>query len=150
MPAKKTAKKVAKKTAKNVAKKSIKKTAKASPAKNVAKAGPAKKEIGVKSSNQNEAAGQKGIVRWYDVREGHGLIDPASGGDPIVVLHANIPAGGKGKLQVLYPGDEVDFETEGSDKRVTPLGVNLGSGPIATSVKVTAPAPRRTERYPLA
>ena len=79
-----------------------------------------------------------GTVLWYDISAGHGRIKPASGGEAIILLFSGISPDAKGKIPTLFPGDEVKYKAEELDRRITPLGLNLGPGTVATRVVVTS------------
>jgi cold shock CspA family protein len=92
---------------------------------------------------------ETGTVIWYDLSAGHGLIAPASGGESIVVLYSDIVPGNRGRVPTLFPTDEVEFEVEERDRRVTPYGVNFGPGLVAAQLRVRTSASHRSERYPV-
>lgn len=90
-----------------------------------------------------------GTVLWYDINAGHGRIKPTGGGDPIILLYSGIAPDARGKIPTLFPGDDVEYEVEELDRRVTPLGVNFGPGFAGTRVIVTSNRAHRAERYPV-
>ncbi|HMF30894.1 MAG TPA: hypothetical protein VKK79_05750 [Candidatus Lokiarchaeia archaeon] len=92
---------------------------------------------------------ESGTVLWYDLGAGHGLIAPASGEESIVVLFSDVVPATKGRIPTLFPADQVEFEIEERDRRLTPLGVDLGPGLVAARVSIINSAERKSERYPV-
>jgi CspA family cold shock protein len=58
-----------------------------------------------------------GKIKWYNARKGYGFIEDSEGKD-IFVHRTSIPQG-----VFLKEGDEVEFETEETDKGVKAINV---------------------------
>lgn len=61
-----------------------------------------------------------GTVKWFSDEKGYGFIEPEDGGEDLFVHHSDIQASG---YTSLTEGEEVEFETESSDRG--PRAVNV-------------------------
>jgi len=59
----------------------------------------------------------KGKIKWYNPRKGYGFIEGEDGKD-IFVHRSSVPQG-----TFLNEGDEIEFETEDSDKGIKAINV---------------------------
>jgi len=59
----------------------------------------------------------KGKIKWYNPRKGYGFIEGEDGKD-IFVHRTSVPQG-----TFLNEGDEIEFETEDSDKGIKAINV---------------------------
>ena len=71
----------------------------------------------------------RGTVKWFSAKKGFGFILAPDGGKDIFVHYKNIEGEG---FRSLKDGEEVEFETFGSDR-----------GPQARNVRRVAPASAR-------
>jgi CspA family cold shock protein len=70
----------------------------------------------------------KGKVKWFNDKKGFGFIIPDDGSKDLFVHHSSILGDG---FKTLAEGQEVDFETENTDKGPKAVNVQKAQTPKA-------------------
>ncbi|HAH31278.1 MAG TPA: cold-shock protein [Elusimicrobia bacterium] len=70
----------------------------------------------------------KGKVKWFNDKKGFGFIIPDDGSKDLFVHHSSILGDG---FKTLAEGQEVDFETENTDKGPKAVNVQKSQAPKA-------------------